>query len=115
MKSATQIRSLGDVKTNISTHARSTPRRKGTAYLEVYLLERERQRLETELAVLSKRRGRIEPRLQEIRASVQNLVRKAQEEESGKSDPPASPPGEGAAARARGSKGRDWTKMPIEY
>ncbi len=116
MKSVTEIRSLGDVRTNITTHARSAPRRKGAAYLEVYLLDRERARLETELTMLARRRGRIEPRLQEVRASLEHLVRKAQEEASAKSSPPASAPAEGPAAKARGcNAARVWTKLPIEY
>lgn len=115
MKSVTELKSLGDVRTNITTHARSAPRRKGTTYLEAYLLDREKQRLETELTALARRRSRIEPRLQAIRASVEALVRKAQAEESGKSGPPALPPGEPPTPKVRGSKGRDWATMPIEY
>ena len=115
MKSVTEIKSLGDVRTHISTHARSAPRRKGATYLEVYLLDKERQRLETELTALSRHRSRIEPRLQEIRASLGNLVRKAQEEGSLKPGPAASPSEEKPRPKARGSHPQEWTTIPVEY
>lgn len=77
MRSITQIKSLGDMRTTISTHARSTPRQQGSTYLEVYLLDKERQRLETELAMLAKRQRRVEARLGEIRQAVERLKAQA--------------------------------------
>lgn len=115
MKSVTEIRSLADMRTNITTHSRSAPRRKGTAYLEVYLLDRERQRLETELAMLSKRRARVEPRLVGIQAEVQRLVRRTQGEETARLDQPAPSTTQLPPAEPRGVKGRGWIRMPVEY
>lgn len=74
MRSITQLKSLGDLRTTISTHARSTPRLKGSTYLEVYLLDKEKQRLEAELTYLGKRQGRIEGRMGEIRENRNKLV-----------------------------------------
>ncbi|MBI4289401.1 MAG: hypothetical protein HY671_13370 [Chloroflexi bacterium] len=74
MKSVTQMKSLGDMRTIISTHARSTPHETGSTYLEVYLLDKERQRLETEMSMLNKRQGRIQGRLDEISKAVEELV-----------------------------------------
>lgn len=73
MRSITQLKSLGDIRTTIGTHARSTPRQQGSTYLEVYLLDKERQRLEAELAMLAKRQRRVEARLGEIRPTIEKL------------------------------------------
>lgn len=90
MISITQIKSLGDMRTTISTHARSAPRQQGSTYLEVYLLDKERQRLETELSMLAKRQRRVEARLGEISKAVERL----------KAQAPDSPPGAEAKAGA---------------
>lgn len=115
MKSVTEIKSLGDMRTNITTHARSAPRRKGATYLEVYLLDRERQRLETELTALARHQSRIEPRLQEVRASLENLVRKAQEEESMRPGPAASSFEGKPTPKAPKARAQEWTTIPVEY
>ncbi len=77
MRSITELKSLADIRTTISAHLRSTPRLKGSTYLEVYLLDKEKQRLEAELAYMGKRRGRIEARVAEIRKGQDELVAEA--------------------------------------
>ena len=117
MKSITQMKSLADMRTVISTHIRSTPRHKGTAYLEVLSRGMERMRLEAELEVLTRRRNRIEGRLEEIRVSMEDLVQEVQQKQQG---PPVSHPGatdaENGAREKNGSPDpRRWRSMPIEY
>lgn len=115
MKSMTQVKSLKDVRTTISTHSRSTPRLKGTTYLEAYLLDKERQRLETELDILAKRQGRIQERLDEIGKALNKLVNKG---------PSESPIGSYIpAAISHEDPGHNWgdsdplkpKTMPVEY
>ncbi len=117
MKSMTQLKSLADMRTVISTHIRSTPRHKGTAYLEVLSLGMERMRLEAELEMLSKRRKRIEGRLEEIRVSMGDLVKEVQQKQQG---PSASHPGatnaENVAREKSGSPDlRRWRNMTVDY
>lgn len=113
MKSVTQLKSLGDIRTTISTHARSTPRQQGSTYLEVYLLDKEKQRLETELAMLTKRQKRIERRLDEIGESMKWLMSKRDQEES-RVEPSGSPAT--GARRDRGAvASAAWKKMTVEY
>ena len=114
MKSVTEIKSLGDVRTGISAHARSAPRRKGSTYLEVYLLDKERQRLETELAVLARRQRRIEGRLGEIWEVMGRAAAKAREESAG-SRPPASAAGEIRTAEPSRADASRWKTMTAEY
>ena len=115
MKSVTQIKSLGDMRTTVSTHARSAPRQNGSTYLEIYLLDKERQRLETELAMVTKRQRRIEGRLAEIQGAIDKLVHKPQQEQSSPSGPPASAAVESPKPEGRPSHPRKWRGMTIEY
>jgi hypothetical protein len=66
MKRATELKTLGDIRTGISTHTRSVPRHKGSTYLDILSLGMEKLRLETGLGWLARRRGRQEQRLQEV-------------------------------------------------
>ncbi|MBI3974693.1 MAG: hypothetical protein HY332_25740 [Chloroflexi bacterium] len=69
----TTARGLGDLRTAISHRVRATPPLKGTTYLEMYLLDNERQRLEAELGRLNHRRDRIDERLGEIGDKLRGL------------------------------------------
>lgn len=113
MRSATQIKSLGDVRTTISTHARAAPRREGSVHLEIYLLDKEKQRLQTEFAMLQKRQRRIETRLVELDQARARL--RVSSDVSTQSKPqPASAPAAGAALAAPGTQSQR-RSMPVEY
>ena len=115
MKSVTQLNSLGDMKTSISTHSRATPRQKGATYLGIYLLDKEKQRLETELAMLSKRQRRIEGRLAELQKTMEMQLSKAEQADSLVSRAPASAVAENQTPGDNGVNPRKWKKMTIEY
>ncbi|MEW6034234.1 MAG: hypothetical protein AB1603_05215 [Chloroflexota bacterium] len=108
MKSVTQMKSLGDMRTTISTHARSTPRQKGSTFLEVYLLDKEKQRLETELGMLIKRQRRIEGRLREVRGAMDRLLVKGQQEGQ-------APPDLSVTPGDKGHEPRQWKRMTVGY
>ncbi len=80
MRSVVELKSLGDIRTTISTHSRSTPRHKATTYLEILSLGMEKQRLQAEMAVLGKRQHRIDLRLAEIREAMGKLVGRVEED-----------------------------------
>jgi len=40
VKSVTDLKNLRDIRTTLSTHGRSAPRKSGMTYLEVFLLDR---------------------------------------------------------------------------
>jgi len=79
MKSVTQLRSLGDIRTAVSTHTRSTPRHKGSTYLDILSLGMEQLRLETEQAWLARRRRRIERRVREIQENMGGFLAEVQQ------------------------------------
>ena len=114
MRSITQIKSLADAKTGISTHARSAPRREGATYLDVFLLDKERQRLETELAMLAKRQHRIEVRLGELQDAMSRQVGKAQA--SALATPrPTSAGAESRRPEAGIVDSEKWRRLTVDY
>jgi len=115
MRSVTQTKSLRDMRTTISTHARSVPRQKGSTYLEVYLLDKEKQRLQTELEMLGKRQARLQERVEEIGKAAAELVKRAAgAEELATSDPQAARPMADPSKDVNGRPGR-WRTVEVEY
>lgn len=112
MRSVTQLKSLGDIRTTISTHARSTPRQRGSTYLQVYLLDMERQRLQTELLMLTKRQRRINARLAEIHEEMGRLK---QEAGSSSGLSLAAPVAGKGLAENNPSDGQRWREMTVGY
>jgi hypothetical protein len=81
MRSVTDARGLGDLRTAITSRIHAKPPRKGTAHLDLYLLDMERQRLEKELARLERRRERIQGHLAEIAKAMAKLGQEATSEQ----------------------------------
>ena len=113
MNSMTNLKSLGDIRSVVSTHTRSTPRHKGSAYLDTLSLGMEKQRLEAELAWLARRRGRIELRLQEIRKIMEGLLEKVASELPASSDS-ATPEGNARPPAVRARRG-NWKHLTLSY
>lgn len=113
MRSVNDIKSLGDVKSAISSHARAMPRLKGSTYLDVFLLDKERQRLETELAMLDKRKRRIEQRVAEIQQAMEKMISRAQAASAAGAGESAGEPSAPATSRETGPGA--WRTLSIEY
>lgn len=109
MKSITQIKSLSDMRTAISAHVPTRQPQRGTAYLNIYLLDMERQRLNKELYMLERRQKRILTRLAEIQSAIENL------DEAKVA--PTSPGVTGLGKSEPGAKqgGQQWKKLSIDY
>ena len=56
-----------------STGKRSIPRLESSAYLDLYMLKKEKDRLEKEIYILEKRKKSMQKRLDEIDAEMSNL------------------------------------------
>lgn len=115
MKSVTLTNGLRDVRTGISMHSRSAPRVKGSTYLEVFSLDKERLRLETELAQLAKRQRSVERRLGVVQQAMGKLLAKAGAEGPLVVSPAAAPAAKGQEPGADGSGPRRWPTMALEY
>ncbi|MFH1691779.1 MAG: hypothetical protein ABIC68_04335 [Candidatus Omnitrophota bacterium] len=80
MKSMSQLQTVSDIKGMHSIGARSIPKAMRSSYLELYVLDRERARLEKEVFSLDKRRNSAQTRLSSI---VQRLEKQKKEIEKG--------------------------------
>lgn len=114
MRSVTELKGLGDISTTISTHTHSTPRHKGTTYLEILSLGMEKQRLQVELGMLLKRKRRIDDRLAEIREAMLKLVGQVEDESSSIPGPLPAPARVGPAPKLSGIPPKTRT-MTLEY
>jgi len=65
-RSSSDIGGLRNVKSMHSTGKRSIPRVASSAYLDLYMLRKEKERLEKEDAILEKRKAGIRKRLEDI-------------------------------------------------
>ncbi|MFH1560622.1 MAG: hypothetical protein ABID84_04350 [Chloroflexota bacterium] len=116
MKGVTETKGLQNLKTATTQRIRTKPPQRGTAHLDMYLLSKEKQRLEQELAHLDKRRARIQSHIAEVVDQLLRLRVVAQQEETGEMS--EGPGVEGtikpAMSSARQAQPR-WKTMRLEY
>jgi len=104
-----QVKGLRDVRTTISTQVRACPRTKGSTYLEVYRLDKEKQRLEMVLLAMAKQQQRINRRLGEIREAVARLM-------DGQKEVAAAPRKRTARGHSEAKEaGPRWKKLTLGY
>lgn len=107
MRGVTDISGLRDIRSHRSIGRRSLPRFQSSAYLELYMLGKERDRLEKELALMERRRKGIEKRLLELRREMEGLERSAR---SGRPDN-----GMKKGAEPDGSTRKKWKTFAVKY
>ena len=105
MRGVTDISGLRDIRSTHSTR-RSIPRFKNSAFLDLYLLQKEKDPLEKEAALLAKRDQGIRKRLSDIQRQMEGLERSAQ------SDRPDNG-GEKTTERSRPAK--KWKSFSVNY
>jgi hypothetical protein len=115
MKRATELKTLGDIRTVVSTHTRSVPRHKGSTYLDILALGMEKLRLETQLTWAARRRERMERRLNEIQEVMSRRLLEMQQELPAAALPPAPPGGQDHTPTAAQDNGEPWRSMTIGY
>ncbi len=118
MKSVTELKGLGDIRTAVSSHHRSATRHKSTTYFEILSMGIENLRLDTEMAWLAKRQKRIEKRIGEIKGGMDTLLRQVKEHQRTPLAP--SPRAGEVGGRTLEEKPTSpayqaWRKMTVEY
>ena len=110
LKGVTDAKGLRHLPTATTRRIAAKPPQSGTTYLDMYLLDKEKLRLEQELAHLDDRRVLIVDRITEI---VEEMARHRQVADQMVTD--------GAGARAdqhhpsNGQAHRRWKTMPVGY
>lgn len=80
-KSISVLPSLSDIKSIRSLGTWSIPKVQRSSYLELYMLRREKERLEKELFMLDKRRNSANRQLDNIIERIEKLQRQTREKE----------------------------------
>jgi len=81
MKGIQQVISGRDIKSIHSVGARSIPKAQRSAYLELYMHRREKDRLEKEIFALDKRRNTAKRLLDSINKRIEKLQTETHEEQ----------------------------------
>ena len=74
MKGVTEISGLRSIRSMHSAGKRSIPRVQSSAYLDLYVLKKEKERLEKEDYILDKRRKDIQNKLKGINKQMDKLM-----------------------------------------
>ena len=80
MKSISQLQTVSDMKGMHSIGARSIPKAMRSSYLELYVLDRERARLEKEQFSTDKKMKNAQGRLDNLAVRMQKLLKEINEE-----------------------------------
>jgi putative cell wall-binding protein len=102
-RSATELRGLREIRTMTSSQKRSIPRVQSSAYLDLYILSKEKDRLEKEVCNLDKRKKSIQKRLDEINAEMDRLQKAETERPEGNIESIEKP------------SGKDWKTLSLNY
>ncbi len=103
MKGLTEIKGLRGISTLSGSGRRSIPRKQGSIYLEIFVLRKEKERLEKEIFIFEKKLGEDRDKLKEIVKRIEGLEK------------------EDAAGRKKSEPGRrsrpetELKKMALEY
>jgi len=103
LKGVTEVTGLRDIRTMHSSKKRSIPRAQSSAYLDLYMLRKEKDRLEKEVYNLDKRKKNIQKRIDEINAEMDKLEK---EETLKRQDRPK---------KLKKPSEKGWKTMPLKY
>jgi peptidoglycan hydrolase CwlO-like protein len=103
IKGVTQLTGLRDIKTVFSSKKGVIPRTQNSAYLYLYMLRKEKDRLEKEIYTLDKRIKNIQKRIEEVDAEMDRL----QEAEALRRNP--------IPRKSNKALRKDWKTMPLKY
>ncbi len=81
MRGLQQMPGIRDIKCIHSVGMRSIPKVQRSGYLELYMLRREKDRLEKEIFALDKRRSTADKQLDSINKRIEKLQKEVHEEQ----------------------------------
>ena len=117
-KTVSDFKGVPDIKTAISKHIRSMPRQDDRYYLDLYLLQKEQQRLEREAGWADKRKKRVQKRASDVQQEIAAQEKKALEGMSILQESPPDRPSQiedKEETQSDKHKAKKWTTMSLEY
>ena len=111
MRDVNTLSGIHTVRTMISTKKHSIPRMQSSTYLDLYMLNKEKERLLKEAERLDLRNTVIKKRLEEIKLEADKLqdAENAANGTGGKINP------SGRAFNQKNEVKKEWKKMPLNY
>ena len=113
MNETARVKGLGELRTVTTHHITAKPPRKGTTYLDIFVLSMERQRLEQELVSVERRRKRILNRLAEAQSSMEKLMNDVSPEKTEESS--SAEPVPVIQSVKEPSRAQAWKRMTVNY
>lgn len=107
IRGVTDVSGLRDIRSLQTSGRRSIPRVQSSAYLDLYMLQMAKDRLEKEAALLIKRGQAIEKRLSEIQKQMDSLERSPKVEPTSNRREHSQEP--------NGPTKRKWKKLALNY
>ena len=107
MRGVTDVSGLRDIRSLHTSGRRSIPRVQSSAFLDLYMLQKAKDRLEKEAALLIKRGQAIEKRLSEIQKQMDSLEPSARVEPTSDRREHSQEP--------NGPTKRKWKKFALKY
>ena len=103
VRGVTELSGLREIRTLHSAKKRSIPRVQSSTYLDLYMLRKEKDRLEKEIYILDKRKKSMQKRLDEIDAEMKKLE---EAEDKGRQANPQV---------VKKPSGKDWKTISLKY
>jgi len=111
-KNVTDIRSLRSIRSMHTTRRRSIPKSKSSAYLNLYMLRKEKERLEKEKETAEKRIAGIDKRVTDIQKEMNELQRLTEQEKTKRAPFHTET---GRVSKESVIEDKKWKKMALNY
>lgn len=119
MRDFVRARGLSDIRTATTIRIHAKPRQKGTTHLDLFLLGKEKQKLNRELALLKERARCIQQHLAEIEIAITRLEFETKQEklESSRTDggPASMGSDEDLTITHDPFREKNWKKVTLSY
>lgn len=103
MKGVSEISGLRSIRSMHSSGKRSIPRAQSSAYLDLYMLRKEKDRLEKELYILDKRTKDIQKKLDDLNKQMEKLQKQEVERK------------QSVGKEFKKPTEKDWKTMDLKY
>ena len=115
VRGVTELSGLREIRSMTSSKKRSIPRVQSSTYLDLYMLKKEKDRIEKEVYVLDKRKNSLQKRLAGIDAEMKKLEKKETGEQAGVHSDASERERQMNAEAFRKNPAKDWKTMAIKY
>ena len=103
MSGVSEISGLRSIKSMHSSSKRSIPRVQSSTYLDLYVLRKEKDRIEKEIYILDKKKGESQKKLDDVNKQMDKLLTAEPERK------------EKLSQEVTKLSGKDWKTMSLKY